>query len=195
MLSISVCIASGAHNGYYVKCRVMRTIITMRVIIRCTHTMILQKPCHYVNGQSYQSRKQPRYLRIIIRMRSIPISSAWQHSCRSGQNRGRTDPFRYFWLTLQVCVGKANPFGGAGGLHGRFHTRWNSYRARVDVSEKLRVNKKLRGAWSTLQARCVLWDETLFRWWYLWMWYLQESQMWRDSRRGRGSTDRENMRM
>ena len=133
MLLTPVYIASGAHNGYYVKCRVMRTIITMRVIIRCTHTMILQKPCHYVNGQSYQSRKQPRYLRIIIRMRSIPISSAWQHSsryrlltvkhsCRSGQNRGRTDPFRYFWLTLQVCVGKANPSGGAGGgLHGRFH--------------------------------------------------------------------------
>lgn len=115
MLLTPVYIANSSHNGYYVKCRVMRTIITMRVIIRCPPTMILQKPCHYVNGQSYQSREQPRYLRIIIRMRSIPISSAWQHSCGSGHNSGRTGPFRYFCLTLQVCVGKANLSGWEGG--------------------------------------------------------------------------------
>ncbi|AKO61819.1 hypothetical protein [Escherichia phage rV5_ev146] len=27
--------------------------------------------------------------------------------------------FRYFWLTLQVCVGKANLSGGAGGHDGK----------------------------------------------------------------------------
>ena len=55
------------------------------------------------------------------------------------------------------------------------------------------LKKKLRGVWSALQVRHVLWDETLFRQWYLWVWYLLESQIWRDSRRGRGGTDRENM--
>ena len=115
MLLTPVYITSGAHNGYYVKCHVMRTIITMRAIIRCTHTMILQKPCHYVNGRSYQSREQPRYLRIIIRMRSIPISSAWQHSSRYGSWQGITGPLEIFLADSSGLCGKANLSGGEGG--------------------------------------------------------------------------------
>lgn len=69
-------------------------------------------------------------------MRSIPIPSAWQRSCRSCKDSSfQLDPsglpagqvkivvelglFRYFWLTLQVCVGKANLSGGAGGHDGK----------------------------------------------------------------------------
>ncbi len=72
-------------------------------------------------------------------MRSIPIPSAWQRSCRSCKDSSfQLDPsglpagqvkivvelglFRYFWLTLQVCVGKANLSGGAGGLSGKLRS-------------------------------------------------------------------------
>lgn len=116
MLSIPVWIASGAHNGYYVKLPVMITVLTMRVIIRCTHTMILQKPCHYVNGQSYQSREQPRYLRIIIRMRSIPISSAWQHSCRTSTESWQNwTPLQIFLTDSSGLCGKSQPLRRRGG--------------------------------------------------------------------------------
>nr|DAU99085.1 MAG TPA: hypothetical protein [Caudoviricetes sp.] len=43
-------------------------------------------------------------------MRSIPIPSAWQHSCRTSTKSWHNwTPLGYFWLTLQTCVVKANP--------------------------------------------------------------------------------------
>ncbi|WIL79237.1 hypothetical protein NWUPM366V_131 [Escherichia phage vB_EcoM_366V_SA_NWU] len=60
-------------------------------------------------------------------MRSIPISSAWQHSsryrlltgrhsCRSGQNRGRTGPIQIFLADSSGLCGKSQPLRRRGGV-------------------------------------------------------------------------------
>ena len=104
-------------------------------------------------------------------MRSIPIPSAWQRSCRTSTKSGHN------WTCSDI----------SGWL---FRPVWEKPTSPAAGRDQL---KNLRGVWSALQVRQVLWDEILFRQWYLWVWYLLESQIWRDSRRGRGSTDRENV--
>nr|DAU99084.1 MAG TPA: hypothetical protein [Caudoviricetes sp.] len=53
MLSILVCIASGAHNGYYVKLPVVITVLTMIGILIHPPQDRLQMLCHCVNGLTY----------------------------------------------------------------------------------------------------------------------------------------------